>query len=45
LIYGSGDLVHTLTQHRPIDEYRQWVHPVVLRRGKRLFFDGSNIKL
>lgn len=41
LIYGSGNLIHTLRPHGLIDEYRLWVHPVVLGRGKWLFQDGS----
>jgi dihydrofolate reductase len=42
LIYGSGDLVHTLMRHNLIDEYRIWVHPIVLGSGKRLFRGGSD---
>ena len=40
LIYGSGELVHTLMQHDLIDEYRIMVHPLVLGNGKHLFEDG-----
>ena len=40
LIYGSGELVHTLMQHGLIDEYRIMVHPLVLGNGRRLFKDG-----
>ena len=42
LTYGSGELVNTLGQHGLIDEYRIWVHPVVVGSGKRLFKDGSD---
>jgi dihydrofolate reductase len=41
LIFGSGQLVHTLMQSHLIDEYRLMVHPIILGSGKRLFSEGS----
>jgi dihydrofolate reductase len=37
VIFGSGSIVSTFTQHGLIDEYRITVNPVVLGSGKPLF--------
>jgi dihydrofolate reductase len=42
LIYGSGQLVDTLTPHGLIDEHRLMIHPVILGRGKRLFEEAGD---
>ncbi len=40
-VLGSGGPVQTLIEHRLIDDYRLFVHPVVLCTGKRLFRETS----
>ena len=39
-IWGSSVLLQALTAAGLIDEYRMWVFPVVLGKGKRLFENG-----
>src|SRR5215204_1104329 len=39
IIYGSGKIVNCLAKSHVIDEYRLWVHPVLLGKGKLLFKD------
>lgn len=39
LVFGSGELVHTLRELDLIDEYRLLVYPVVLGSGKSFFRD------
>jgi dihydrofolate reductase len=46
MMYGSTGLMQTLMEHDLIDEYRIWVHPLILGSGKRLFpHDGQSARL
>lgn len=36
-VWGSGQLLQTLTAAGLVDEYQMWIFPVVLGKGKRMF--------
>ena len=42
-VLGSGELVQTLIEHGLIDDYRLFVHPLMLGSGKRLFRETSRL--
>ena len=39
-LWGSSELLHTLIAAELVDEFRLWVFPLVLGKGKRLFENG-----
>jgi dihydrofolate reductase len=45
LILGSRRLIYSLMPHDLVDEYRLFVHPVLLNAGKKLFEDVRGLRL
>jgi dihydrofolate reductase len=45
VMFGCGELAHTLLQHGLIDEFRFWVYPVVRGSGTRLFGGATSANL
>jgi dihydrofolate reductase len=39
-IWGSSELLQTLIAAQLVDEFRVWIYPLILGKGKRLFEDG-----
>ena len=40
-VHGSANLIQTLLEHGLVDEFRPWIFPLVLGKGKRLFNGGT----
>lgn len=45
LIYGTGQLTHTLLKHGLLDEHRLWLIPVIWNQGRRIFEGMDSFKL
>jgi len=41
VVLGSGELLHSLMQHRLVDEYVLSIYPLMLGSGRRLFPDAG----
>jgi dihydrofolate reductase len=44
VVYGSGEIVSQLTEHRLIDEYQLVVHPLILGNGTPEFRNISDLR-
>jgi dihydrofolate reductase len=42
VLVGSRTLAHYLHQNDLVDEYRLWLHPIIVGAGMRLFDEGLN---
>jgi len=40
-VLGSGNLIQMLLKHGLVDEFRLWIFPVTIGKGKRLFGEGT----
>jgi dihydrofolate reductase len=40
-VQGSSNFIQTLLNHSLVDEFRIWIFPVVIGKGKRLFGQGT----
>jgi dihydrofolate reductase len=40
-VHGSANLIQTLLEHGLVDEFRLYIFPLVLGKGKRLFGSGT----
>ncbi len=40
-VHGSSNLIQTLLEYNLIDEFRLWIFPVTIGKGKRLFGEGT----
>ncbi len=40
-VHGSSNLIQTLLKYDLIDEFRLWIFPVTIGKGKRLFGEGT----
>jgi dihydrofolate reductase len=45
LLLGGADLAATFIRHGLVDEYRIYIHPVVIGQGRRLFRDDVTLNL